>query len=88
MNSSSFEGVKPVAAGAHTPLPAGPPSSALVTRTSVSLGTVLMAWLSASQPNMNAMDTFSLWKSVSVWCIGIDQSLVTLCWEPKRRSDW
>ena len=82
MNSFSLSGVKPVVAGAQTPLPSRPPSSALVTFTSVSFGTVFTAWLSASPPKMKFMKTLALWKSVSVWCIGMCQLRVTDCWEP------
>ena len=78
----SFAVLLPVVAGAQTPRPPRPPSSALVTRTSVSFGTVLTAWLSASPPKMNCTKVFCLWKRVSVWCMGMCQLRVMLCCEP------
>ena len=77
---------QPRARGPAPPAPwaPAPPGAGVTPRTSVSVGTVLIAWWSASPPNLNSIAIFVLWKRVSVWGIGIAQSRVTLCCEPKR----
>src|SRR3989338_11160405 len=76
MKSPSCPGVKPVSTDSHLPTPFSPPASAFVIFTSVSFGTVFSAWLSASPPKMNCIPVFCLWKRLSVWCMGMDQSRV------------
>src|SRR5690606_38748167 len=85
---SSPPGLRPVVAPDHTPTPFGPPDSAFVIRTTVSLGTVLMAWLSTSNPKRKPIAPAALWKSVSVWCIGGAHPRVRDCWLPWRKLDW